>query len=84
MPVVEVAWLPDQLSVPVPPVAVHVVALVTDHFNVNELFGWIWAVAALLAEIVTTGAPGGAGVTVTVAELGPLVPPVPVQVSVYV
>jgi hypothetical protein len=40
-PVLEVAWLPDQLSEPVPPVAVHVVALVTDHFSVNELFGWI-------------------------------------------
>ncbi len=51
-PVLEVAWLPDQLSEPVPPVAVHVVALVTDHFNVNELFGWIWAAVALFADIV--------------------------------
>lgn len=81
-PVLDVAWLPDQPSEPVPPEAVHVVALVTDHFNVNELFGWIWAVVELLADIVTTGAPGGVGVTVTLTELGPLELPEPVHARV--
>jgi hypothetical protein len=83
-PVLDVAWLPDQPSEPVPPVGVHVVALVADHFNVNELFGGIWAVVELLADIVTTGAPGGAGVTVTLTELGPLEPPEPIHARVYV
>ena len=82
VPVLDTCCGPDQLSEPLPPVAVHAVALVTDHFNVNELPGCIWAVAELLADIVTTGAPAGAGVTVTVTDVGPLVPPVPVHASV--
>ncbi len=80
----DTCWLPDQLSEPVPPVAVQAVALLTDHLNVNELPGCIWVVAELFADMVTTGAPGGAGVTVTVTEVGPLDPPGPVHARVYV
>jgi hypothetical protein len=66
-----VAVCPDQ-----PPLAVHVVALVLDQVSV-ELLPEVMVVGVALKLTV-----GAAEVTVTVAEAGADVPPVPLQVSV--
>jgi hypothetical protein len=71
-----------QPSVPVPPLAAQVVALVADHLKVNEPPGWMLALVEPFTVNDTTGAPGGAGLTVRVAVPGAPVPPGPVQVSV--
>jgi hypothetical protein len=73
---------PDQPSLPVPPLAVHAVALVVFQRITSGADGCIVCALWLLAVIATVGAPGGAGLTVSgafaIAEPGPG----PVQVSV--
>ena len=72
----ETTRVPLVASVPVqPPEAVHDVALVLDHVNV-ELPPEAMVVGFAVSVTV------GAGDTVTVAEAGADVPPVPLQVSV--
>jgi hypothetical protein len=67
-----VAWLPDQ-----DPEAAHEVALVEDHVRVAALP--LVTVLGLALRVTV----GGSDVTVTVADCAAL-PPVPVQVNVYV
>ena len=72
----ETPSVPLVVSAPVqPPEAVHDVALVLDHVNV-ELPPEAMVVGFAVSVTV------GAGDTVTVAEAGADVPPVPLQVSV--
>jgi hypothetical protein len=77
VPVLEVGTLPPQL--PVPPPAVHEVALVLVQLRVVEPPVWI-AIGEALKEPIVGGT--GALVTVRPAELGALVPPAPLHVRV--
>jgi hypothetical protein len=76
----ETTSVPLVASAPVqPPLAVHDVAFVLDHVNVEV------APEAMLVGFAVSVTVGGADeLTVTVAEAGADVPPVPLQVSVYV
>jgi hypothetical protein len=78
--VLEVGTAPFQLSEPVPPVAVHELALVLCQLStvdrpVTKVLG-----KALKETIAAAG--GGALLTLTMTELGAPAPPVPEQVSV--
>jgi hypothetical protein len=68
----------------VPPLAVQDVALVLVQEKVADCPGWICAEAAPAISSETVGGTGVAAVTVTLTELGAVVPPGPVQVRVYV
>ncbi len=79
IPVLDTATAPFQLSAPLPPLAVHVVALVVDHAIDVDCPATRLAGDALIDVML---AAGGGAVTVTTTELGPALPPDPVQVSV--
>jgi len=79
----EAAFVPLQ-SEALPPLAVHDVAPLLDQLNVTvEPVGTV-ALVPPLASSVTVGCTGGTACTVTLTELGALVPPAPVHVKVYV
>ncbi len=80
VPELKVGCEPAQPSVPVPPVAVQVFAPVVDHASVADCPASIVDGVAV-KELMMAGLAGGA-VTVTTTELGPALPPGPVQVSV--
>jgi hypothetical protein len=71
--------VPVQPSPEVPPLALHDVAPVVDHVAVATPFTWT-AAGETLNEVMT-GA-GGTLSTSTVTDIGELVPPGPLQVSV--
>jgi hypothetical protein len=73
----EVGTVPVQPSEPVPPVAVHDVALVV--LQVSEL-DCPTSIAAGVAVKLTTAAGGAIAVISTLDMLGKLVPPAPVHV----
>ena len=79
VPGLEVATLPCQPSLPVPPPAVQEAALVLLQLSVVEAPVWIAAGEAVNEPIV-----GGTGAVVAVrlAELGALLPPGPLHVNV--
>jgi len=80
VPELNVGCVPAQPSLPVPPVAVQVLAPPVDHASVAD-----WPTSMIdgvaVKELMVAGLTGGA-VTVTTTELGPALPPGPVQVSV--
>jgi len=82
-PVLEVGFVPLQ-SEALPPLAVHDVALLLDQLKVTVDPVSTVGLALPFADKVTVGCTGTTGLTVTLVELGALVPPPPVQVNVYV
>jgi hypothetical protein len=80
-PLLEVGCTPAQPSSSAPPVAKQLAALAEVQLSVVVLPVVIVKGVAVRPLIVAGAAPT---LTVTVAELGALVPPVPEQVSVYV
>lgn len=81
-PELEVGCVPDQLSEPEPPLAVHAVALLLIQLIDTDVPMVAVSVAWLLACRLTVGCCGVAAVTVTLVEAAALVPPAPVQVRV--
>ncbi len=80
IPVLDVATDPLQLSAPLPPLAVHAVALLVDQASEVD-----WPTTRLVGEAlkeVMLAAGGGVLVTLTMTERGPLAPPLPEQLSV--
>jgi len=80
IPVLAVATDPVQLSAPLPPLAVHDVALLLDQASEVD-----WPTTRLVGEAlkdVMLAAGGGTLLTLTMTELGPLAPPLPEQLSV--
>ncbi len=67
-----------------PPLAVHDVAWLLDQLKVTIDPVSTVGLALSFASKVTVGCTGTTGLTVTLVELGALVPPAPVQVNVYV
>ncbi len=80
VPALYVGCEPAQLSEPVPPVPVQVLAPPVDQASVADCPAWI--VDGLAVKELMVAAAGGGAVTVTTTELGPALPPDPVQVSV--
>jgi hypothetical protein len=76
-----VALVPLQ-SEALPPLAVHDVALLLDHEKVTVPPVITVALLLPLASKVTVGCTGTTGWTVTLVELGALLPPAPVHVKV--
>jgi hypothetical protein len=81
VPVLDVGTCPPQPSLPVPPPAVQPVALLLVQVRLAAAPACSEDGVALNVAIV---AAGGVAVTMTLSELGVLVPPGPVQVNVYV
>ncbi len=79
MPVLEVATVPPQPSLPVPPPALQVVALLLLHASVLALPACRDAGVAV-KRVMLAG--GGVAVTVMLTDAGALVPPPPVHVNV--
>jgi len=80
-PEFEVDLFPLQSEL-LPPLAVHDVAWLLDQLKVTIEPVSTVALPAPSANKVTVGCTGTTGLTVTLLELGALVPPLPVQVSV--
>jgi hypothetical protein len=81
-PGLDVGMDPCHMSPDDPPLAAQDVALVLDHASV--VVCPVVTVVGLAVNVLTTAAEGPALVTLTMTELDVLVPPGPVQVSVYV
>jgi hypothetical protein len=64
VPVLEVAWVPDQESEPVPPLAVQLLALPTFQVRLIDCPGVI--VSGLAANVTDGGAGGAEELTVTI------------------
>jgi len=81
VPLLEVATGPPQPSLPLPPPAVQLAALLVVQARRVEPPD---CNAEGVAVKLPMDAAGGVAVTVTLTELGALVPPAPLQVNVYV
>jgi hypothetical protein len=79
VPVLEVATMPSQPSLPVPPPAVQLVALLLLHANELALPACSDDGVAVKLEML---AGGGVAVTAMLTEAGGLVPPGPLHVNV--
>jgi hypothetical protein len=79
VPVLEVATVPPQPSLPVPPPAVQLVALLLRHASELALPACSDDGVAVKLEML---AGGGVAVTMTLTDAGAPVPPAPVHVNV--
>jgi len=77
VPLLEVGSAPDQASMPLPPLAAHVVALVVVQLNDVDWPGRICVGCAVNEE--TVGGAGGAATATVSMALCSVTPPVPVQ-----
>jgi len=80
-PEFDVAWVPVH-SIALPPLALQEVAPVLDQLSVIDEPGIACALEPPLTNKVTDGCDGTGVRTVTLVELGELVPPGPIQVNV--
>jgi len=80
IPVLDTPTAPFQLSAPLPPLAVHVVALVVDQAIEVDCPATRLVGDAFMDVMLAAG--DGALLTLTMTELGPLAPPAPLQLSV--